>query len=163
MARRHFAVLVSVLALTIVAVILVHGTSPRESDEERIRKLIVEGARAAEERRPKDAVIPISSRFSGGSLDRDGVRRLIAFESLRGSWTSVTVTGLAVTVEGDRAKAAFDVVASRGGSGQSLRDLLPAEASAWRVECELERETEEFRIVRASWHEVSLVDVLTSP
>ena len=142
---------------------LVQRGASGETDEERIRKLILEAARAAEERRPRDAVLPLSDRFSGGGLDRDGVRSLIALETLRGSWTSVTVAGMAVEVDGDRARAAFDLVAARGGARRTLADLWPAEANAFRVACELERERAGFRVVRGRWREVPLAEVLAGP
>jgi hypothetical protein len=163
MTGRRVLVAVSVLSLAILAGFLVWHSGPRESDEDKIRRLVLDAARAAEERRASDAVVPLSARFVGESLDRDGVRRLIALEALEGAWTSVTVTGLSIAVVEDRARSAFDVVASRGGSGNRLSDLLPAQASAWRVDCEWERERAGFRVVRAAWREVSLADVIASP
>jgi len=161
--RRPLALAAALALLALGGAWLVHRGSSGETDEERIRKLLLEAARAAEEGRPRDAVLPLSEHFSGGGLDRDGVRRLVALETLRGSWTSVTVAGMAVEVDGDRARAAFHLVAARGGAGRRLADLLPAEANAFRVACELERERAGFRVVRGRWAEVPLAEVLAGP
>jgi hypothetical protein len=44
-----------------------------------------------------------------------------------------------------------------------LPDLLPADGNAWRVDCRLERESEGWRVVGASWVEESLAEALAGP
>jgi hypothetical protein len=133
------------------------------SDEEQIHALFDASAKAAEERQVGDAVAPLSDRFRGQGdfADKDSVRRLIAYAVLRGEWTRVAIAGVTVAVEGDRAKATADVVGARSGAGRALADLLPADANAWRVACELEREPKGWRIVRARWREVPFAEALT--
>jgi hypothetical protein len=48
------------------------------SDEEQIRTLLVDAARAAEEKRIGDAVRDVSERFHGEGLDRREVKQLVA-------------------------------------------------------------------------------------
>lgn len=163
--RRAVAVLVlaAAAAALAVAVALRLGREP-PGDEEAIRAVFAEAARAAEEKRAGDAVLAVSERFRGGGLDRDGVRRLVAFQVLRGEWVSVSVAAARVAVEGDRARAAVDAVLARGsGKGKSLEALLPGEASAHRFLCRLEREREGWRIVEAEWRAIGLADAVAGP
>jgi hypothetical protein len=161
--RRAIVVASAAAALLAGAAAVVLRAAPEQSDEDRIRALFSEAARAAEERRAGDAVRPLSERFRGEGLDRDGVRRLVALETLRGVWTSVAIAATSVAVEGDRARAAVDLVLARGGPGRALADLVPAQASAWRVTCDLERETDAWRIVRGRWRPIPLAEAMAGP
>ena len=165
MVSRRAVILVLAAAAAALAV-LVARRALREapSDEEAIRALFDEAARAAQERRVGDAVAAVSERFRGHGLDRDGVKRLVAFQVLRGEWVSVTVSAARVAVEGDRARANVDAVLARGdGKGKSLSALLPGEASAHRFRCRLEREEEGWRVVEADWSAVGLADAIAGP
>jgi hypothetical protein len=162
---RRSAVLLLVLAGAAAGAVLALrlGGGP-DSDEERIRALLDGAARAAEEKRVGDAVEVVSERFRGGGLDRQGVKQLVAYHVLRGEWTSASVTGAAIAVRGDAARANVDVVLARGGArGKPLDALVPGEASAHRFALRLEREPAGWRIVEAEWRAVGLGDALAGP
>jgi hypothetical protein len=166
MTRRSLAVAVvaavAVAAVLLAAVRLLGGEE--RTDEERIRALFEEAARAVQEKRVGDAVEGVSERFGGGGLDKRGVKQLVAFHVLRGEWVSVSVSGARVAVEGDRARATVDAVLARGSTGgKSLAALLPGEASAQRFDCALEREEDGWRIVEARWRQVDLAEALAGP
>jgi hypothetical protein len=149
-------------ALGVLGVLRLGGDAP--TDEEAIRALFEEAARAAEERRPGDAVEALSRRFEGHGLDRDGVKRLVAFEVLRGEWVSVTVAGARVAVDGDRARAVVDAVLARGsGKGKAIEALIPGEASAHRFRLALERERDGWRVVAAEWRGIGLAEAIAGP
>lgn len=165
MVSRRAVVLVLAVAVAALAVLAaLRLTREKPSDEEAIRALFDDAARAAEEKRVGDAVAGLSERFRGRGLDRDGVRRLVAFHVLRGEWVSVTVASARIAVEGERARATVDAVLARGsGKGKALQALLPGEASAHRFRCKLEREGEGWRVVEAEWSAVGLADAITGP
>jgi hypothetical protein len=137
--------------------------APPPSDEEKIRSLFLDAARAVEEKRVSDAVRAVSERFEGDGLDKRSVKQIIALHVLRGEWVSVTVAGVRPQVDGDAASAVVDVVMARSGKGRSLADLLPAEASANRIECRLVRESGEWRVVSARRRPISLAEALAGP
>jgi hypothetical protein len=91
------------------------------------------------------------------------VKQLVAYQALRGEWVSVTVAGAEVAVDGQVARATVDLVLARSGVGKALSDLLPAEASAWRIDCGLELEEGEWRVVEADWRPVALAEALAGP
>jgi len=156
-------VLVAALVLATAGAAWRLSRPPPPSDEELVRALIEEAVRAAEERRVSDAVAGLSERFQGQGLDKRGLRQLVAGNAMRGHWLVVRIAGLRVDVAGDGARARLDLVATRGGTGRALADLLPSEASAWRVDARLEREAEGWRVVAATWVEQSLVEALAGP
>jgi hypothetical protein len=108
-------------------------------------------------------VADLSERFEGEGLDRQGAKRVVAFHVLRGSWVSVAITGARVAAEGDAARAAVDVLLSRGGKGQRLADLLPEQASVHRFQLALAREPGGWKVVRARWRPVTLEDAAAGP
>jgi hypothetical protein len=158
MTRR--SALIALLALAAAGAAWRLTRPPPPSDQELIQALFGDAVRAAEERRVSDAVAGLSERFRGQELDKAGVKQLVAGNALRGNWLVVRIAGLRVEVAGDGASAVLDLVASRAGAGKSLADLLPADGSAWRIDCRLEREREGWRIVAATWVEESLVEAL---
>lgn len=161
---RRLALVLAVAAAVVAAVVLgVRLLARSPSDDDQIRALFEESARAAGEKRVGDAVEGVSERFHGQGLDKRGVRQLVAFHALRGEWTSVSVAGSAVTVEGASARAVVDLVLARSGQGKALADLLPAEASAYRVACALEREDGGWRVVSAEWRPIDLRTALAGP
>jgi hypothetical protein len=139
---------------------------PALSDEERIRALFEDAARAAEEKRVGDVVEPVSERFHGGGLDRRGVKQLVAFQVLRGEWVSASISGARIRVREDaaEARANVDVVLARGAAkGKALDAVVPGEASVHRIACRLEREDGAWRIVEATWAQVGLPEALAGP
>ena len=160
--RRRTLVVLAVAAV-VAAVVAARLRGEPETDEDRIRTLFSKAALAAEERRVSDVVEGVSERFAEGGLDKQGLKRFVAGMTLRGEWVSVTLAGIAVAVEGDAARANVDVVTARSGKGKALADLAPAEGSAQRIQCRLEREPDGWRVVGASWGAISLADALAGP
>lgn len=164
LSRRAFAVLAALLALAAVVAAALRLLDEPPSDEEAIRALFEDAARAAGERRVGDAVELVSERFRGHGLDRRGAKQLVAFHVLRGEWVSVSISGARIAVEGDAARANVDAVLARGsGAGKSLAALLPGEASAHRFTCRLEREPDGWRVVEAAWRAVDISEALAGP
>jgi hypothetical protein len=158
---RLFLLVVVLLLGAFAAVIIATRTRPGDAD--RIRSMFQDAARAAEEHRIDDVVRGLSERFAGHGLDKGGARRLVALHVLRGSWVSVTVAGERVLVEGDRARAAVDVVMSRSGKGTPLAELLPETASVHRFELHLARERDGWKVTEARWRRASLAEAAAGP
>ncbi len=162
MSRRALAVAVAALAAALVLGLWRPWREPL-SDEERIGALFLSAARAVEEKRVGDAVEGVSERYRGEGLDRRGLKQLVAAQVLRGEWVSVTVAGTRVKLQGDAAEAVVDVVLARSGRGARLADLLPEQASASRLDCRLEREQGQWRVVSAARRPISLAEALAGP
>jgi hypothetical protein len=161
--KTWIVAVVLAVAAALAAARLLRDEPP--TDEELIQALFADAARAAEEKRIGDAVAGVSERFQGGAgLDRQGVKRLVAYHVLRGEWVSVSVAGARVRVDGARARASVDAVMARSaGRGKALAALLPGEATAHRFDAALEREEDGWRVVQASWRPVELADAIAGP
>src|SRR6266702_3567563 len=128
--RRPLFLLALLLLAALGVLVSVRLLRKPPSDEEQIRTLLVDAARAAEEKRIGDAVRDVSERFHGEGLDRREVKQLVAAHVLRGTWVSVTITGTKIDVRGELARAASDVVLSRSGKGTPLAELVPGRAGS---------------------------------
>lgn len=169
MAGRRTWVLTAVGAAAAAAAAWLAWPARPEAPEERIRALLAEAARAAEQRRPGEVAELLSERFRGGeggaALGRDDARRLLALELLRGQWVSVSIASAEVVVDGARARAHVDALLSRAADRQKgLAALLPGEAAVHRFRLELEEEPDgRWRVVAAGWRQVSLQEALAGP
>jgi hypothetical protein len=151
------------LVLLALAALGAAGCRRPKSDDALVRAIFERAAKAAEEKRPGDVVADVSERFRAGELDRDGVRRSAAGVLLRGGWTSASIAGATVKVEGDRASAIVDVLLAQAATAPSLANLGPGEASVHRFDVRLARAPEGWRVTGARWRPVELSDALGGP
>lgn len=158
--NRRTLVLVALGLAAAAAGWWVASRPPPPGDEARILALFEEAARAAEARRAGDAVAGVSETFQGQGMGRRELKQLVAAQALGGRWVAVKVAGAQVAVDGDGASARVLLLLSRGGAGGAPADLLPSQASAWRVETRLRREAEGWKVVSAAWVQVSLAEAL---
>ncbi len=164
MRQGRLALVAVVLLAAAGALFLVPRLSRnRPTDEEQIRALFDDAARAVEEKRIGDAVEGVSDRFEGEGLDKRGVKQLVASQVFRGTWVAVTVAGAKVEVQGDGARAAVDVVMSRSGKGKPLAELLPEQASVHRIICRLVREVDGWKVTTAAWRPISIPEAASGP
>ncbi len=131
------------------------------TDEERIRTLVDDAARAAAEKRVSDVVEGVSESFRGEGLDRQGLKQLVAFHVLRGSWLAVLVAGTRVEVRGDAGDAVVDVVMSRTRQATTVAELLAAEATVHRFTLRLARERGGWKVTAAAWRPISVAELLS--
>ena len=161
--RRPLLALALLVLAALGALLAVRLLRKPPSDEEQIRILLVDAARATEEKRIGDAVRDVSERFHGEGLDRREVKQLVAAHVLRGTWVSVTIAGTKIDVRGELARAAADVVLSRSGKGTPLAELLPEQASVHRFLLDLAREEGKWKVVGARWRPVTLEEAVVGP
>jgi hypothetical protein len=160
---RSLVIVAACGAVAAGAFLLVRLASPAPTEEERIRALLVDTARAVQEKRVGDAMRAISLRFRGQGLDHDGLKGFVTFQALRGEWSRVAVAGDRIAVDGDAADVTVHVLLARSGRGDTLTDLLPNAGSAYRVACALAREEDGWKVVAASWKPIPLDEALAVP
>jgi hypothetical protein len=157
-------------ALALGAALWLARSEEPPTAEQKIRASFDEAAKAAEERKADEVVELLSTRFEGGGGElggratRDDVKRLVAFELLRGQWVSTRILDARIEVREARARAVVDAVLSRAADGgERLSDLLPGEYSLHRFDLELALEDGEWRVVRGAWRPIRLDQALSGP
>ena len=168
MSIRPRSIALVALVAALAGAVWVLRRPPALGPEERIRAMLDAAAHAAEQRKVDEVVEVLSPRFhlegEGERAGRDDVRRLLAFELLRGQWVSVTISSARVIVDGPRARAGVDAVLSRAADrSRGLGSLLPGEASVHRFRLELGEEGGEWRVVSGSWRQIGIEEALSGP
>jgi hypothetical protein len=148
---RNLAIFVLVALAVLGSVVAFRTMRQGPTDEERIRALFDEAARAVEEKRPGDAMAGVSERFQGEGMGHRELKQFITFQALRGSWTAVMPVAAKVEVAGDRATAEVDAVLVRGGKGEGVAARLPEAGDAWHIDASLVREKGGWKVVAARW------------
>jgi hypothetical protein len=153
---RSVAIIALVAAAAAIGAVAWRQLRPGPSDEDRIRALLDRAVRAVEEKRPADVMDGVSERFEGQGMGRRELHQFIAYNALRGSWNAVVPLSTRVQVDGDRAEAVVDAALVRGARGEGIAGRLPEAGDTWRIEAELEREKEGWRVVSARWRRAGM-------
>jgi len=148
---RKLAIFVLVALVALGAFVAIRALRKGPTDEEQIRAIFDEAARAVEEKRPGDAMAGVSERFQGEGMGHRELKQFITFQALRGSWNAVLPVAARVQVSGDQAEAEVDAVLVRGGKGEGVAARLPAAGDSWRIDATLTREKDGWKVVSARW------------
>jgi hypothetical protein len=133
--------------LAIMATMLV--ACSRSSDESQIRTAIDEMAQAIENRQPKQLLTHLAPSFQGQeSIDRDGVRGMMAAQFVRNENIKVFLSGVRIAVNGQLATARFKATLT-GAQG-----VLPERLQYVDVELEWWKDKKQWSVVRATWQPV---------
>lgn len=119
----------------------------RPPDAEAIRKVIAEAAQAAEAHRSTHLLDYVSADFIGNdTLDRAQLDRLLRMQMLGAKSIVVSVHGIEVDVQGDRATARFEADIT-DSSGRWIADR----AASLHFETGWRREHGEWHCYNAKW------------
>lgn len=115
--------------------------------EAQLRQQFDEMQAAVEAGRPGDFIDGVSPAFTGGDgMDRAALHNLLRARALTNTRIGATTGPLDVTVDGDNAEVAFDLLLTAGSGG-----LLPDQAGTYRVVTAWRREDGEWRVHHARW------------
>ena len=116
--------------------------------EEAIRGTIESMRTAAESRSASGVLDGIANDFTGndGSVDRDGLARLLKLEFLRNQSIGVRLGPIDVKLDGDRATATFDMTVS-----DTSRRWLPSGRETFAVTTGWRRDGSRWVCINARW------------
>lgn len=124
----------------------------RESEQEKIRKIVAEVQTAAE---AKD-VKAIAGYLSKNYQDRQGnsfqtIKGLLLGYFLRYPRISVYITELRISAEDESARAEFQTVLTSGEKTGSLADAIPNALGIYNFDVALKKESGDWKIASAKW------------
>jgi plasmid stability protein len=158
---RNVAIFVLGSLVALGALVAIRALREGPSDEDQIRALFEQAAKAVEEKRPGDAMAAVSERFQGEGMGHRELKQFITYQALRGSWNAVLPVAAKVKVTGDRAEAVVDAALVRGGKGEGIVARLPEAGDTWRIDASLERENDGWKVVSARWRRITAAEGLT--
>ena len=124
------------------------GGCSRPPAEQAIRQTIEAMRSAAESRSASGVLDGIANDFTGndGTVDRDGLARILKLEFLRNQSIGVSLGAIAVDVQGERATATFDMTVS-----DTSRRWLPSGRETFAVTTGWRRDGSRWVCINARW------------
>jgi len=133
----------------------------KETEQDKVRKVITNLQKAAEEKDIKK----ISSSISKSYKDRQGnnygsIKGLVIAYFYQYPKISIYITKLDVSVTGASAEANFQTVLTSRGAAESAPAVLPESLGVYAFDVVFKKESDEWKVVSAEWERVGDPDKL---
>jgi hypothetical protein len=141
------------LWIVLAALVLTIGACTKETEADKVKKVVSSVQQAAEEKKIKTIQEHLSKSYRDPKgYDYDGIKGLLAFYFFRHKTVSVYLSGLETTVNGPQATARFQaVLTAKGIDGESASIILPDALGAYNFDVSFRMEEGEWKIVSATW------------
>lgn len=145
----------SIPVLILCAVSLLSACS-RETDENKVKKVILGIQHAAEEKNIGEVLGHLSKSYRDPQgNDYNGIKGLLAFYFFRHQKVSVYLPSIDIGVNGPTAKASFQVILTGRGVGEAAGGALPESLGVYNFEVFLSMESGSWKVVAATWQQFS--------
>jgi ketosteroid isomerase-like protein len=142
------------LVLVAVVAVLACGCS-RETEEDKVKKVITDAQAAVEEKEIKKVVSALADTYSDPrGFNRDDVRRVLLGYFLGHPKITVYINYLRVSVDGASARASFQTVLTSGKKTGSPADVIPESLGVYRFDVSLNKISGDWKVTSASWERV---------
>jgi hypothetical protein len=125
----------------------------RETEEDRVRKVISSVQKAVEDKKIAAVQEQVSRAYRDPQgNDYEGIKSILAFYFFRHRAVSVSIPALDITVKGDEARAAFQaILAGRDGGDADNKTILPDSLGVYQFDIVLRKEGDAWKAVSATW------------
>ncbi len=126
----------------------------KETDQDKVKKVITGVQKAAEEKDVKKIITSLSKAYRDSQgYDYDTIKGLLLGYFFRHQKVHVYIPDIVVSVEGAVGKAEFQAVLTGGQIG-SAADIVPEALGVYAFDVSLRKEENEWKVVSASWNRV---------
>ncbi len=133
-------------------ILLLFPACHKETDEDKVKKVITSVQQAAEEKKIGAVLDHISKSYQDPQgNDYNGIKGLLAFYFFRHQKVSVYMPNIDVVVTGPTAKALFQAILTGRGTGESAGGLLPEALGAYNFDVLLAKEDSSWKVTSAKW------------
>lgn len=128
------------------------GACAKETEEDRVKKVITSVQQAAEEKKISSVLEHISKSYlDPQGNDYNGIKGLLAFYFFRHQKVAVYMPNIDIVVTGPTAKALFQAILTGRGTGESAGTILPEALGAYDFEVLLKKEEGTWKVTSAQW------------
>ncbi len=127
----------------------------KETEEDKVKKVITNVQKAAEEKDIKKIISSISGTYNdpqGNNLE--SIRRLLIAYFYQFPKIAAYIPNLAVSVKGSSATTAFQAVLTSKGADESTQGVLPESLGVYTFEVALKKESGTWKVASATWERV---------
>ncbi|MEE9912984.1 MAG: hypothetical protein K4571_14825 [Deltaproteobacteria bacterium] len=130
----------------------------KETEEDRVRKVIGDIQAAGEEKNIRKIMNNLSKTYSDPrGFNYEGIHGLLVGYFFRYPKVTIYLNGLAVSVEETSARAVFQTVLTSGEKTGSVTDLIPQSLGAWDFDVSLKKEGKDWKVVSAKWEQAEMM------
>lgn len=124
----------------------------KETEQDRVRKIITSVRKAVEEKDIRTILGHLSKAYRDPQgHDYDGIKGLLLFYFYRHQNISVYIPALDVSITGSTARAVFQPVLTGGNKTESAADLLPEALGLYDFDVSLAKEPDGWKVTSAKW------------
>jgi len=130
------------------------GACSKETEEDKVKKVVTSVQQAAEEKKIGAILEHISKAYRDPQgNDYNGIKGLLAFYVFRHQKVSVYMPNIDIVVTGPTAKAVFQaILTGRGtGTGETTGGILPEALGAYNFEVLMSKEDGAWKVTSAKW------------
>lgn len=138
------------ILLTFVVVLAVG--CHKDTEEEKVKKIIVAVQTAAEQKDIKKIINSLSKNYKDPQgYDYETIKGMLLGYFFRHQKIHVYLTNIEIAIEDGLAKAVFQAVLSGGNKTESVSDILPEQLGMYSFEVVLKKEPDEWKVSSAKW------------
>jgi len=140
------------LLYILLAVLLLFPACHKETEEDKVKKVVTSVQQAAEEKKIRSVLDHISMSYQDPQgNDYNGIKGLLAFYFFRHQKVSVYMPNIDIVVTGPTAKALFQAILTGRGTGEAAGGILPEALGAYNFEVLLAKEDGSWKVTSAMW------------
>ena len=148
-----------VTLFVIFAVAVAFLSCHKETDQNKVKKVITEIQAAGEEKNVKKIMAHIYKTYSDPRCyNYEGIHGLLLGYFFRYPKISIYITGIIISVEGASAKAVFQTVLTSGKKTGSIKDIIPQSLGVWDFDVTLKKESGDWKVTSAKWKEAEIAE-----
>ncbi len=145
----------AVSIVLLIAMSITNSGCHKETDQDKVKKVITGIQKAAEEKDIKKIINSLSKTYlDPQGFNYDSLKGLLLGYFYQHPRISVYITDLEISVSGTFAKAVFQAVLTGGNKTGSASDLIPESLGVYAFVAEMKKESDIWKVTSATWVQV---------
>ena len=148
-----------VMVFLIIVVVLAIPGCHRETEQDKVNKVITEIQAAGEVKDLSKIMKNLSKNYSDPQgFNYEGIKGLMLGYFFRYPKISVYINNLTISVENSSARAEFQTVLTSGEKTGSVADVIPNSLGVWDFDVTLKKESNDWKVTSAKWEESQMMN-----
>lgn len=132
----------------------------KESEQDKVKKVITNVQKAAEEKDIKKIINSISKTYNDPQGNNyESIKGVVLAYFYQYPKISVYIPSLDVSAEGASAKATFQAVLTSRGAAESVPAILPESLGMYAFDVSLKKESGEWKVLSAKWERMGDAEI----
>jgi hypothetical protein len=147
---KHFVTICLIFAIAITAL-----GCHKETEQDKVKKVITDIQTAAEEKDVKEIINNLSKTYNDShGFNNETIKRLLLGYFFQYPKISVYINNLKISIENTSAKAVFQTALTSGNKTGSVTDVIPQSLGIYDFDVSLKKESNGWKVTSAEWEQV---------